>query len=100
MPYAETNPHARGYRAPETSREALPGKPETAYVRQRVRWALARYPDGLTSEEIAAFTGLPYATVQPRTTELANAGIAEDSGERRRNLSGKRAIVWRLVATT
>ena len=33
-------------------------------------------------------------TVQPRTSELKLLGLIEDSGERRRNRNGKRAIVW------
>lgn len=34
------------------------------------------------------------ASVQPRLSELHRAGIIKDSGQRRSNLSGRRAIVW------
>lgn len=55
---------------------------------------LAAGPRGLTSYEAADATGIPYATVQPRTSELKKAGKIRDSGMRRENASGRKAIVW------
>jgi hypothetical protein len=33
-------------------------------------------------------------TIQPRTSELRGEGLIRDSGQRRRNATGKLAIVW------
>jgi hypothetical protein len=33
-------------------------------------------------------------SIQPRTTELCRKGLIRDSGQRRRNATGKLAIVW------
>ena len=52
---------------------------------------------GLTTDEIATALKLPRYSVQPRTTELRHARRIHDSGKRRPNASGCRAIVW--VAT-
>lgn len=52
---------------------------------------------GLTAEELSARLGLERTTMQPRTTELSRKGLIRDSGRRRRNASGKAAIVWIAV---
>ena len=49
---------------------------------------------GLTSQELADRTGIDFATIQPRTTELRRKGLIVDSRQRRRNRNGKAAIVW------
>lgn len=49
---------------------------------------------GLTADELAEVLGLERYTIQPRTTELRRKGLIEDSGQRRPNRTGKRAIVW------
>jgi len=36
-------------------------------------------------------------SIRPRITELVLQGRIFDTGERRRNASGKSAIVWRVV---
>lgn len=50
--------------------------------------------EGLTADELAARLGMARGSVQPRTSELRRKGLIRDSGERRRNVTGKRAIVW------
>ncbi len=49
---------------------------------------------GLTADELAGKLRLTRASIQPRTTELKLRGAIVDSGGRRLNASGKRAIVW------
>lgn len=51
---------------------------------------------GATSDECAAGLGIDRGSVQPRTSELSRKGLIVDSGLRRRNATGKRAIVWSL----
>ena len=55
-------------------------------------------PRGLTSQELADRTGIDFGSVQPRTTELRRRGLIQDSGQRRHNRNGKRAIVWIAAA--
>lgn len=50
--------------------------------------------DGHTADELAAALGLDRWTIQPRTSELKAKGLIVDSGLRRRNVTGKRAVVW------
>ncbi len=51
---------------------------------------------GLTSDELAERVQMERSTVQPRTSELKALGLIIDSGQRRLNRNGKRAIVWVL----
>jgi len=51
--------------------------------------------DGLTADEVADVLGHSILSVRPRITELARLDYIEDSGNRRPNISGKKAIVWR-----
>ncbi len=51
---------------------------------------------GLTADELAATLEVDRWTIQPRTTELRAKRLIADSGRRRRNVTGKRAIVWVL----
>ena len=48
---------------------------------------------GMTSEELATFTGMPLVTVSPRLRPLANKGLLVCYGKRA-NRSGRSAIVW------
>lgn len=49
---------------------------------------------GLTADELAEVSGLEIWSARPRTSELSKKGLLVDSGMRRRNASGKLAIVW------
>ncbi len=62
-----------------------------------VRTALATQP--LSEYEIAAATGLPLHSVHPALTALHHFGVIEPSGLRRKNPTGRSAIVWRLATT-
>lgn len=89
-------PHTPGHRGVDTSMGAADA---LASVTGRVRTAAynaikAAGPDGLTAEELAIATGFERGTIQPRTTELKLLHRIKDSGQRRRNANGKRAIVW------
>ncbi|MDY7525846.1 winged helix-turn-helix domain-containing protein [Sphingomonas sp. 10B4] len=82
----------------ETSGEAAEAiASEARVIRQKVMRALYQCPAGLTAEEIAERIGHSRPATQPRTSELRSAGRIFDSGHRRRNASGKRAIVWSVL---
>lgn len=49
---------------------------------------------GLTADELAARLNMDRWSIQPRTSELKRKGLIRDSGQRRRNTTGKMAIVW------
>ena len=50
--------------------------------------------DGLTADELAVRLMLDRWSIQPRTSELRRKGVIRDSGCRRKNNTGKLAIVW------
>lgn len=49
---------------------------------------------GLTSDELALLLGRERWEMRPRTSELKLKGSIRDSGMRRQNCTGKKAIVW------
>lgn len=51
----------------------------------------------LTADEVAERLGETVLSIRPRVTELAARGLIKDSGARRKNASGKSAIVWRVA---
>lgn len=52
---------------------------------------------GLTADELAAKLEMDRWSIQPRTSELRRKHLIDDSGHRRRNVTGKRAVVWVAV---
>ncbi len=59
--------------------------------------AVLERSNGLTADEVAGRLGLSILSIRPRITELAQLGKVRDSGDRRANASGRRAIVWQAV---
>ena len=89
-------PDAPGHRDVDTSIDAARIMANSASRLQRTAlFALQEVGSrGLTSQELADRTGIDFASIQPRTSELRRKGLIRDSGQRRRNRNGKRAIVW------
>jgi predicted ArsR family transcriptional regulator len=58
---------------------------------------LQRRPSGLTTHELADVLQLSLVTVSPRMRPLVRRGAVIDSGERRKNVSGRASIVWKAV---
>lgn len=92
----ERYPDAPGHRGIDTSVEAADAiKTRVTGLRARalaaIGWAGAY---GITTSELAARTGIDYAAIQPRTSELRKMGLIVDSRRRRMNHKGKREIVW------
>jgi predicted ArsR family transcriptional regulator len=86
-----------GYKARSTSLSAARSLNDKApRLRQLCVDQLLLYGP-LTADEAAANLGIDKLSIRPRFSELAAAGKIFDSGERRANGSGKRAIVWALV---
>jgi hypothetical protein len=91
-----TYPDAPGHRGVDTSIAAGDALAPKLGQLQRLAEATIRAAGdgGLTADELAARLALERWSIQPRTTELSRKGVIRDSGQRRRNVTGKAAIVW------
>lgn len=52
---------------------------------------------GMTSYELSIILDMSLVSVSPRLRPLVEKGLVRDSGVRRTNPSGKKAIVWEVV---
>jgi predicted ArsR family transcriptional regulator len=52
----------------------------------------------MTADEIADRVGRGILSIRPRISELRKNDHVADTGERRKNLSGRTAVVWKLAA--
>lgn len=89
-------PDTPGFKADGPSAEAADHAASAAATLRAQALALLR-TRSLTADEIAAALGRSVLSVRPRISELVTLGQVEDTGERRRNRSGRRASVWRTV---
>lgn len=89
-------PDAPGHRGVDTSVAAAEKLADVAGPMRRMVYRAVHEAGavGLTTDEIAAALHMPRYSVQPRTTELKHARRIFDSGRRRSNVSGCKAIVW------
>lgn len=81
---------------PDTSMEAARSVIHQAAHHKKIVLAAIKDAGPLTSEEIAALTRLTHAQVWRRTSDLKNERKIIDTGERRKNHSGRYAVVWGL----
>lgn len=98
--YEPPYPATPGFKARETSAAAADSvKPSAATLRAKCL-DLLRLPQhqyGRTADEAAAIFNLSVLSIRPRFSELAADGKIEDTGHRRKNESGRSAIVWRAT---
>jgi len=96
MKYNPIYPETPGHRYVDTSIEAAAAIAPKCGRLQRLALAAIKETgvSGLTTDELANRLGVDRGSIQPRTSELKLLGLIRDSGQRRRNLNGKRAIVW------
>ena len=89
-------PDAPGHRNIDTSIAAADALAPKLGRLQRMAEAAIRDAGwlGLTADELAARLNMDRWSIQPRTSELKRKGLIRDSGLRRPNATGKRAIVW------
>lgn len=88
-------PDTAGYKVEGTSQEAA-NSTDAETLRELVLEQLLKGEE-LTADELAETLSIDRLAIRPRCSELRLYGLIEDSGERRLNISGKRAIVWRLA---
>lgn len=91
-------PDAPGHRGVETSIEAGESVAPKIGRLQRITLDViaGMRAHGRTSDEAAEACGMDRWSIQPRVSELRKKGLIADSGQRRRNVTGKQAIVWTL----
>lgn len=70
--------------------------PDAATLRAKAL-AVVERSNGLTADEVAGRMGMSILSIRPRLTELSRLGKVRDSGARRANGSGRKAIVWAAV---
>ncbi len=89
-------PDSPGHRHIDTSMEAAEALAPKLGRLQRMaeRTIRAAGDHGLTADELATRLNMDRYSIQPRTSELRRKGVIRDSGKRRPNSTGKRAIVW------
>lgn len=89
-------PDAPGHRDVDTSVAAAADVTPSLGRLQRMAETAIRQAGaaGLTADELAGCLDMERWSIQPRTSELRRKGRIRDSGQRRPNRTGKRAIVW------
>ncbi|WP_294211371.1 hypothetical protein [uncultured Sphingomonas sp.] len=93
-----TYPTQDNHRGVDTSIDAAAMAALTSSeLRQIVLKTLCQHPENLTVDQVCAIAERPRYSLQPRFTELRKMGMIRDTGERRQNVSGASAIVWRAV---
>ena len=89
-------PNTPGSKREGTSADAAEAMAARAPNLRAATLAAIRASEGLTADEVAdVLGGLSILSIRPRVAELARLGAVVDSGARRRNHSGRPAIVWR-----
>lgn len=94
MPYTAAR---TGYKATdtETSMQAAEAASHTApSLRIQVLEAIRAARHGLTADEAADKLAMSILAIRPRVTELKAAGLIVQSCARRKNASGRSAVVW------
>jgi hypothetical protein len=91
-------PEGPGFQHRDTSEDAATEIEERAVTLRAEALMLLRRAsaEGLTADEVATQADVTVLAMRPRITELSRLGLVVDSGKRRKNVSGKRAIVWRV----
>ena len=70
-------------------------EPTAGTLRRMVLEAIREKPS--TDHELQEALGLEGSTERPRRREVQQAGLIEDSGDRRPTPSGRLAVVWRAT---
>ncbi|HKT53615.1 MAG TPA: hypothetical protein VJP88_04140 [Caulobacteraceae bacterium] len=89
-------PDAPGHKARDTAKAAADLiAPRERSLRARVYDEIAKRPG--TPEDIAERLGEAVHSIRPRCSQLAAAGLIEDSGQRGDAMGGRKAIIWRVT---
>lgn len=90
-------PEAPGWKARDTSVAAAEHiRPTAANIQDQCLRAY-KVSGPMTADECANILGMSVLTVRPRISQLSALNQLEDTGIRRKNDSGRNAIVWRVA---
>lgn len=89
-------PNIPGSKAPGTSEEAADSMRDSAPTLRAKALEVLRKCGGATADEVAWTLDKSVLAIRPRITELSKMGLIQDAGYRRRNKSGRNAVVWRV----
>lgn len=96
LDWTPTYPAVPGAKAEGTSTEAAKAmKPRAGILRGKVLDCLKTC--SLTTDECAQMLNESVLAIRPRFSELRAMDLIVDTGERRQNDSGRKAIVWRAA---
>lgn len=89
-------PYRPGWKKRDTSKNAADDiKSHAETLRSQALATIIAMPR--TADEVALAMNEQIWSIRPRISELARQGLIKDSGIRRKNDSGKSAIVWKLI---
>lgn len=91
-PYGGNPPHVIGSDTSLSAREAIRSRAQN--LRERVLEMLRARP--MTDNEMQLEGNILAATQCPRRVELCEVGLVCDSGQRRRTLRNRLAVVWQI----
>lgn len=95
--FSQNYPEDPGYQNTDTSKQAAEDMGSKAStIRGKVLDALSDIMP-MTPDEMANYLGMDKLSVRPRFSELRAKNLIMDTGERRANGSGKKAIVWSVI---
>jgi len=94
-----SNPNTLARREdPDTSHEAAHSV-DTSHLEFMVYEAISKFPNGCISDQVRAlFPRYPYSSITARYRALLDKGFIEDTGERRKGISGKNQRVMKIVS--
>lgn len=95
MATPEPYPYAAGYKRDGTSSDAA-AYVDAGTLRGQVLASL-RVQGPATADEVAARINIDRLSIRPRLSELQHLGKVRDSGLRRRNASGRYAMVFEAL---
>jgi predicted ArsR family transcriptional regulator len=91
-----TYPLSPGWKARDTSAAAADSMVKRSVLLREQIYHLLR-TRSMTADECAETLGESVLSVRPRCSELAKSNRIFDTGLRRKNQSGRSAVVWRTV---
>lgn len=71
--------------------------PRAGTLRDQVLRFIKSCASGATADEAADALRESILAIRPRVTELSKQGLIVETEQRRRNVSGRSAIVWRAA---
>ena len=79
-----------------TSRKAFHSLDDLGKRQRDVLNTIWKFPYGICNLDISIYIEIPINQITPRTNELVNMGLVEESHRARNVITGRQAIYWKL----